>query len=161
MTVNDILILVRQRLGDMGKLSFTDAELIYCLNNAMDEVCMELYNSYDPEIIKTVTLTSNGFDLPEDFIAWQGQYPLDYTTKTTGKTLVTPLDPDWGGENNVLRYFAFKPHFTSLNDVIPFRTGIQQKELMTKCIYQVKPKQGGDTSDGKGTSDTGSGTGTA
>nr|DAG80576.1 MAG TPA: hypothetical protein [Caudoviricetes sp.] len=33
MTVNQLLIKVRQKLNDMSKLKYSDEELIYCLNN--------------------------------------------------------------------------------------------------------------------------------
>lgn len=160
MTVNELLVLVRQRLGDMQKLSFSDAELLICLNNAMDELCIDMANRFDPEILRTLTLTESGVELPENFIAWQGQYALDYSNSTDTQTIIKPMDPNWDGTNPTLKYFAYKPHFTSLNDKIPFRTGVHEKALMVKCIYQVKPQpEGGAKDDSKGTSGKDSGSG--
>ena len=44
MTVNEMLILVRQRLGDMQKVTFSDEELIHCLNDAIDDICIDMAN---------------------------------------------------------------------------------------------------------------------
>jgi hypothetical protein len=160
-TVNEILVQVRQHLGDMQKLSFSDEELINCLNDGMDELCYEMSQSYDPELLKSITLTTSGVELPEDFISWQGQYPLTYTT-TDNKTMLTHLDPDWDGTNSEMKYFAYKPHFTSLTDTIPFRAKRHTRALMQQCVYQIKPKAtGGASGDSKGTSSNTSSTGTA
>ena len=73
MTVNDMLVLVRQRLGDMQKVTFSDAELLYCLNNAMDELCEELAEQNSPEILKEITVSeTEPFTLPDDFILGKG-----------------------------------------------------------------------------------------
>ena len=162
MTVNEILIQVRQRLGDMQKITFSDEELIICLNDAMDELCYQMAESYDPELLKTVTLVTGGVVLPENFISWQGQYALSYSTDANNVTTITHMDPDWDGTNAVLSYFAFKPHFISLTDTVPFRSKRHCKALMQQCVYQIKPpKQGGDSGDGKGTSGNNSSAGQA
>lgn len=160
MTVNDILILVRQRLGDMQKITFSDDELIKCLNDAMDDMCVSMSTSYDPEILKTVTLTEDGVQLPTDFIAWQGQFPLLYSTDDDNNTIITPIDPEWEGDNSTLKYFAYKDHFTSLTDAIPFRSGTHEKTLMKLTIQQIKPS-GGDSNNNQGASNAGSNTGQA
>lgn len=143
MTVNDMLILVRQRLGDMNKLTFSDAELMYCLNTAMDELCTEMAAAYSPELLKEFKVTGETFILPEDFITWQGQYPLNYAINDSNQTVVTPLGPDWDGENPTLKYFASKKHLSSMSDEIPFRTLVQQNNLMKKCVEQIRPNGGG------------------
>lgn len=149
MTVNDMLVLVRQRLGDMQKITFSDAELLYCLNNAMDELCEELADQNSPEILKEITVSeSEPFDLPDDFISWRGQYPLDYSTDESNKTKVSLMGPSWDGDSPKLSYYANKAHFTTLNDTIPFRTLLQQQNLMKKCVQQIK----GDNDDSQGTS---------
>ena len=56
MTTNDLLILVRQRLGDMQKLSLSDEELIMSLNVAIDRLSEELAQDGNPELVKEVTL---------------------------------------------------------------------------------------------------------
>lgn len=148
MTVNDMLILVRQRLGDMNKLTFSDAELMYCLNNAMDELCAEMAAAYSPELLKELQVEEDSFILPDDFITWQGQYPLNYSLNEQNQTVVTPLGPEWDGENPTLRYFASKKHLTQMTDEIPFRTLIQQNNLMKKCVEQIRPSGGNNDSQG-------------
>lgn len=149
MTVKDMLVLVRQRLGDMQKITFSDAELLYCLNNAMDELCEELAYQNSPEILKEITVSeSEPFDLPDNFISWRGQYPLEYSTDESNKTTVSLMGPSWDGDSPKLKYYANKTHFTTLNDTIPFRTLLQQQNLMKKCIQQIK----GDNDDSQGTS---------
>lgn len=159
MTVNEILILVRQRLGDMQKVTFSDEELVHCLNDAMDDMCISMANSYEPEILKQITLVDTGVELPEDFIAWQGQFALSYQEGEDGKTYIYPLDSEWGGENDTLKYFAYKPHFTSMEDEIPFRTGTHCKRLMNLCIQQIKPSTGGGSGDSQGASNASSSAG--
>lgn len=149
MTVNDMMVLVRQRLGDMQKITFSDAELLYCLNNAMDELCEELAGQNSPEILKEITVSeAEPFDLPDDFISWRGQYPLDYSTDESNKTKVSLMGPSWDGDSPKLKYYANKTHFTKLDDVIPFRTLLQQQNLMRKCVQQIK----GGNDDSQGTS---------
>lgn len=158
MTVNDMLVLVRQRLGDMQKITFSDAELLYCLNNAMDELCEELADQNSPEILKEITVSESGpFDLPDDFISWRGQYPLDYFTDESNKTKVSLMGPSWDGDSPKLKYYANKTHFTKLDDVIPFRTLLQQQNLMKKCVQQIK----GGNDDSQGTSQSGGSTRTS
>lgn len=159
MTVNDILVLVRQRLNDMNKLTFSDAELLYCLNNAMDELCIELADQLSPEILKELKVNEDGtFKLPDDFISWQGQYPLNYVTDADNQTNVTMMGPSWDGDTPTLKYFASKPHFTTLTQTIPFRTLNQQQRLMKLCVQQVK---GGTDNEGQGTSQSRGSTGQA
>lgn len=149
MTVNDMLVLVRQRVGDMQKITFSDAELLYCLNNAMDELCEELAEQNSPEILKEITVSeARPFTLPDDFISWRGQYPLEYSTDTENKTSVSLIGPSWDGDSPKLKYYANKTHFTTLNDTIPFRTLLQQQNLMKKCVQQIK----GGNDDSQGTS---------
>lgn len=158
MTVNDMLVLVRQRVGDMQKITFSDAELLYCLNNAMDELCEELADQNSPEILKEITVSeSKPFDLPDDFISWRGQYPLEYSTNTDNKTSVSLIGPSWDGDSPKLKYYANKAHFTTLNDTITFRTLLQQQNLMKKCVQQIK----GGNNDSQGTSQSSGSTGTS
>lgn len=155
MTVNDMLVLVRQRLGDMQKVTFSDAELLYCLNNSMDELCEELAEQNSPEILKEITVSeTEPFTLPDDFICWQGQYPLDYATDENNKTQVSLMGPNWDGDSPKLKYYANKTHFTTLEDTIPFRTLLQQQNLMRKCVQQIK---GGNSDDSQRTTQSGGG----
>lgn len=160
MKAKDLLILVRQRLGDMNKVVFSDAELMYCLNNAMDELCGELADNYSPELLKDLALAENTdtFPLPDDFISWQGQYPINYAVDKNNQTQCTVEGPAWSGSPVTLKYFASRPHLTSGEDEIPFRTLTQQQNLLKKTLLQVK---GGNTDDSQGTAKSNSSTGKA
>ena len=59
MITNDLLILVRQRLGDMQKLSLSDEELIMSLNVAIDRLSEELAQDGNPELVKEVNFKRN------------------------------------------------------------------------------------------------------
>jgi hypothetical protein len=149
MTANDLLILVRQRLGDMQKVSFSDDELLYCLNCAMDDLCIDMSQRFDPELVKTMTLTVSGLTMPSDFISWKGQYPLSYTSSNDSlSTTITHSDDTWD-DSMTLSYFAYKPHVTVVTDVIPFRTNEHCRLLMLKTLKEIKPN-GGATSDNSG-----------
>ena len=73
MTVNQLLIKVRQKLNDMSKLKYSDEELIYCLNNAIDTVSLELADSKTPEFVKEFQLSAGEeVERPDDFIEFIG-----------------------------------------------------------------------------------------
>ena len=57
-TVNEVLIRVRRKIGDMQKLRFSDPELIEALNDAIDAISGELIAANEPEMIKSFTLSS-------------------------------------------------------------------------------------------------------
>ena len=76
-TVNDILLRVRRKIGDMQKIKISDPELIQSLNEAIDTVSMELISSSEPLMIKTLTISGNNkVKRPVSFIKFVGQYPL-------------------------------------------------------------------------------------
>lgn len=138
MTVNEMLILARQRLGDMQKTMYSDTELIYCLNQAIDRVSAELANNFDPEITQTMVI--NGQEVvkrPDNFISFQGQYPVQLNYND-GEPMMQHLDPEFDGELEI-RYFATMNHVKSLTDEIPFTRRMFQKQLLTYILYEARP----------------------
>lgn len=137
MTANDLLILVRQRLGDMQKLTLSDEELIMSLNVAIDRLSEELSQDGNPELVKEVTITNNAKALrPDDFIGLCGQFPIIFIQETDGMK-IQHMDPNYEGTMPV-RYFASRPHVSKLTDTIPFDKVLQQRQLVTYTVYDIK-----------------------
>ena len=138
MTVSDLLIRVRQRLGDMMKTKFSDEELVYSLNNAIDKLSMEYADQRLPDLISTFTVTgATATDRPDDFISTLGQYPIVQST-SNGKVVFTHIDPNHTGDMTV-RYFAMRPNVSALTDTIPFYRQYQMNRLMLYTIMEVNP----------------------
>lgn len=137
MTANDLLILVRQRLGDMQKLSLSDEELIMSLNVAIDRLSEELSQNNNPELVKELTLTgSNKSARPDDFIELCGQFPVVFIQDTDG-IKIQHMNPNYTGTMTI-RYFASRPHVINLSDKIPFDKILQQRQLVTYTVYDIK-----------------------
>lgn len=141
MTANNLLILVRQRLGDMQKLSLSDEELLMSLNVAIDRLSQELSEAANPELTKSFTIeNTNKVERPQDFIGLCGQFPVVFHQDPDG-IKVSHMNPNYEGELEV-RYFANRPHVTSLSDTIPFDKVLQQRQLVTYTVYDVKSLTG-------------------
>lgn len=138
MTVNDVLIRVRQYLGDMQKIKYSDEELIYALNNAINKTSIEAANNKIPEFMKEFTIEA-GEDVPrpEDFVDFQGQYPIMFSVKGN-KVICRLLDQDYDGEMTV-RYFAMRPSVSTLDDEVPFWRTWQLDKLVDATIMEVQP----------------------
>lgn len=137
MTANDLLILVRQRLGDMQKLSLSDEELLMSLNVAIDRLSEELASDGNPELVKEVTVTNTAkATRPDDFISLCGQFPVIFIQETDGMK-IKHMDPNYVGTMPI-RYFASRPHVKGLTDTIPFDKVLQQRQLVTYTVYDVK-----------------------
>lgn len=144
MTVNDMLILVRQRVGDMQKITFSDSELLYCLNVGMDNLCVGLATQNMPEIIKKITISgSTPVVRPDDFITLAGQFPIEWTLNDDNTVSMSHLDPDFN-DTLTVKYYATKNHFTLLTDIIPFPRNISQKELLDETMKIVVPETSED-----------------
>lgn len=138
MKVKEMLILARQRLGDMQKTSYSDIELIYCLNSAIDRLSYELYNQNDPELTKKMTLNgTQETKRPDDFIAFRGQFPVEFEYRADGP-IMKHLDPEFDGEIEIVYYVAM-PHVKSLEDEIPFKRVMFNKQLLQFLLYEAKP----------------------
>lgn len=137
MTTNDLLIQVRQRLGDMQKISLSDEELIMSLNVAIDRLSEELAADANPEMIKTFDVVGNTKTArPNDFISLCGQFPLVFHQDPDG-IKVSNLDPNFERTLTV-RYFASRPHVSTLTDEIPFDKVLQTRQLVVYTVYDIK-----------------------
>lgn len=138
MKVKDILILARQRLGDMQKVSYSDIELIYCLNNAIDRLSFELYDKHDPELTKKMIITgTQEVKRPDDFLAFQGQFPVMFEYRPDGP-IMKHLDSEFNGTLEIVYHVAM-PHVNDLNDEIPFKRAMFTKQLLQFLLYEAKP----------------------
>lgn len=140
-TANDVLIRVRQRIGDMAKVDFSDEELLYCLNNAMDALSIELAQQKTADIVKTFRITNDEEVVrPDDYISFVGQYPLE-TMNVNGVVKYKHIDPNFSREMEV-KYYAMQPRVRALTDEIPNYRDIHMKALMEKVIYEIYPDAG-------------------
>ena len=129
-TVNDILIRVRRKIGDMQKLKVSDEELIIALNEAIDALSGQLCIENEPELIKTVTITAaNTIARPSDFIRFVGQYPIQFDTDVGGNIVLKHLDSTFSGTLTA-RYYAVKSKVAALTDTVPFTRSVHQTMLV-------------------------------
>lgn len=141
MTVNQLLIKVRQKLNDMSKLKYSDEELIYCLNNAIDTVSLELADSKTPEFVKEFKIAAGDTkERPDDFIEFVGQYPIAFTED--GDTVVMELLDQEYPCDMIVRYFALRPKVSLLTDKVPFYREWQLNRLITDTVLEADPMQG-------------------
>lgn len=149
MTVNQLLIKVRQKLNDMSKLKYSDEELIYCLNNAIDTVSLECSDSKTPEFVKEFQIEAGQtMERPSDFIEFVGQYPIAFTEE--GETVnMELLDQEYPCPM-VVRYFAIRPKIKLLADKVPFYRDWQLKRLIDATVLEADPMQGQQVQQGQG-----------
>ena len=141
MTVNQLLIKVRQKLNDMSKLKYSDEELIYCLNNAIDTVSLECSDSKTPEFVKEFSIEANQeIERPGDFIEFVGQYPIAFTEEED-KVMMELLDQEYPCPM-IVRYFAMRPKVRLLTDKVPFYRDWQLKRLIDATVLEADPNQG-------------------
>lgn len=141
MTVNQLLIKVRQKLNDMGKLKYSDEELIYCLNNAIDTVSLELADNKTPEFVKEFQLSAGeSVERPDDFIEFVGQYPIAFT-EDEDKVVMELLDQEYPCPM-IVRYFALRPKVRTLEDKVPFYREWQLNRLIKNTVLEADPMQG-------------------
>lgn len=141
MTVNQLLIKVRQKLNDMSKLKYSDEELIYCLNNAIDTVSLELADSKTPEFVKEFQLSAGEeVERPDDFIEFVGQYPIAFTEEED-KVMMELLDQEYPCPM-IVRYFALRPKVNMLTDKVPFYREWQLNRLIKNTVLEADPMQG-------------------
>ena len=141
MTVNQLLIKVRQKLNDMSKLKYSDEELIYCLNNAIDTVSLELADSKTPEFVKEFQLSAGEeVERPDDFIEFVGQYPIAFTEEED-KVMMELLDQEYPCPM-IVRYFALRPKVNLLTDKVPFYREWQLNRLVKNTVLEADPMQG-------------------
>ena len=141
MTVNQLLIKVRQKLNDMSKLKYSDEELIYCLNNAIDTVSIECSDSKTPDFVKEFQIEAGQtMERPADFIEFVGQYPIAFTEE--GETVNMELLDQEYPCHMIVRYFAMRPKIKLLTDKVPFYRDWQLKRLIDATVLEADPMQG-------------------
>lgn len=141
MTVNQVLIKVRQKLNDMSKLKYSDEELIYCLNNAIDAMSMELADGKTPDFVKEFTIEAGtAVERPDDFIEFIGQYPIAFTEEGE-KVMMELLDDEYPCPL-IVRYFALRPKIKLLTDKVPFYREWQLNRLITSTVLEADPMAG-------------------
>lgn len=139
-TVNDILVRVRRKIGDMQKLKFSDEELIGTLNDSIDALSGELIVGLEPEMIKSLTINGQvSVTRPIDFVRFVGQYPIQFVTNS-GVVSLKHLDPEFVSTLDV-RYFATKPKVTTVTDNVPFEKLVHQTLLVEKIVAIYTPAQ--------------------
>lgn len=138
MTVNQVLIKVRRMLNDMSKLKYSDEELIYCLNNAIDAVSLELADNKTPDFVKECTIEAGSkVERPEDFIDFVGQYPVAFTEE--GEKVIMELLDDQYPCPMIVRYFAMRPKVKLLTDKVPFFREWQLNRLIKYTVTEADP----------------------
>lgn len=138
MTVNQVLIKVRQQLNDMSKLKYSDEELIYCLNNAIDTISLELADSKTPDFVKEFEIEAGEeVERPDDFIEFVGQYPIAFT-EDEDKVVMELLDQEYPCPM-IVRYFALRPKVKTLEDKVPFYREWQLNRLIKNTVAEADP----------------------
>lgn len=138
MTVNQVLIKVRQQLNDMSKLKYSDEELIYCLNNAIDTISLELADSKTPDFVKEFEIEAGEeVERPDDFIEFVGQYPIAFT-EDEDKVVMELLDQEYPCPM-IVRYFALRPKVKKLEDKVPFYREWQLNRLIKNTVAEADP----------------------
>lgn len=149
MKVYQLLVLVRQRLGDMEKINFSDKELIYCLNNAIDRLSVELINEANPDMTRILKLEGAERKVkPDLFYCLRGQYQLEWRYEDDGTVTMGHSNPNFD-DTLEIRYFSKRPHVKDLQDELPFTESELQEKLMYYTMYDVKPsmEKGGTVND--------------
>lgn len=138
MTVQQLLVRVRQRLHDMQKVKYADADLIYALNNAIYNMSTVATQQRNPQFVKTMVVKPDKITiLPKDFISFVGQYPVVLDEDETKKHVaVTFFDEDYPIPME-LRYYAVRPFVTKMEDDIPFRERAQIIALIEATVQDV------------------------
>ena len=132
-TVNELLIRVRRKLGDMQKLKFSDEELILAMNDAINSLSAKLTLDLEAEMIKPITITgTTPVNRPEDFIRLVGQFPVEFYTDN-GVVKLKHLDTGFTGTLEV-RYFATKAKMATLTDTVPFSRLVHQTMLVDETV---------------------------
>ena len=113
MTVTQFFAILRPRLGDAGKLTYDDDELLGYLNDAVEQLSLERITAKDPIMIVEKEITPGTDAIPDGFISFAGQFPVYFAG---GK--IMSLDGETG--KRTVRYFAVKPRLASVEGSLPF-----------------------------------------
>lgn len=110
-TVNDAMVVIRQRVNDNDKINYSDAEIVNDVATACRYLGLTLIARKAPEMIIAEDVV-DFMAVPSGFHSFVGQYPV----WREGPVLRTST----GNDSVSIRYFCMPEKITSLNDAIPF-----------------------------------------
>lgn len=113
MTATQFLAILRPRIGDAGKATYDDDELLGYLNDAIEQLSVERITAKDPTMIIEEEVTPGTTAVPDGFICFAGQFPVYFAG---GK--IVSLDGET--KARTVRYFAVKPRLSELSEELPF-----------------------------------------
>lgn len=113
MMVNDFFKAVAIRLGDEARVTYSNKELLSCLNDAITQLSLERIDVSAMEMIKEVTVTPGSTSIPSGFVRFVGQESV-YPTNGKFFSLDNSVTP------RAVRFFAVKPHVETKGDDLPF-----------------------------------------
>lgn len=111
-TIQDAMIVIRQRVNDLGKINYSDEEVVADVATACRYLSQVLIARKSPEMIVTEDVVDYAA-VPEDFHSFVGQWPVwregPIFRTSTGSDAVS------------IRYWGTRGQgLSSLTDVIPF-----------------------------------------
>lgn len=123
MTVDDLFTRVRNRIYDIDKSEYTDAELIRYLNDAILIVHGELMNVNDSSVVSSINLIAVSTPKPTDFYKMiQNRLPL----------IVNATTLDVYGNLPVLVNYYKKPILVNiLSDTVPY------SDILSQVLEQI------------------------
>lgn len=113
MTAIQFLAILRPRIGDSGKATYDDDELLGYLNDAIEQLSVERITAKDPVMITEAKITPGTTAVPDGFVCFAGQFPVYFAG---GK--IVSLDGET--KERTVRYFAVKPRLSALSETLPF-----------------------------------------
>ena len=126
MTGTDIVRRARLRISDTTN-SFTDAEMIDYVNDAIDFLNTFLIANKDTEFIVSFN-TSDGMPVPLDFHSLAGVWPVTIENGLFRLKVATP-------PTQKLAYYAVSPHIVLLTDAVKFKDIYQSALSQLTAIY--------------------------
>lgn len=125
--VSNLLVSIRNKIHDVKKIEYEDAELIDCLNDAIDYMSLFLIRIADGEMIKSI-IVPGMIEKPSDFDSVVGAQSL-YMENNYIKTLT--------GDPATMRYYATKQHISDTTDAIPFKSSLEPLLAELTAIYAL------------------------
>ena len=113
MTATEFLAILRPRIGDAGKVTYDDDELLGYVNDAVEQMSLERIAAKDATMVTEEEITPGTSAVPDGFVNFAGQFPVYFA----GGKIVSL---DGSAAKRIIRYFAVKPRLTALSDEMPF-----------------------------------------
>lgn len=129
MNVSEALVNIRTKIHDNDEIEMKDADILTCLNEAIQFVCSYIIEAKSPLLVFDMEITTETAPLPDNFVKTAGKYPI----KVTGNTL------KWldyiPGKTLHLRYFATCSPVT-VTGTMPFtQAALHQVIIKVAAIY--------------------------